>query len=128
MKLLASSTQGAQIFVFVSILASLAGLYHYDLSWSTLALVFIGYFVYGCLGIVVTFHRQLTHQSYTTHPLITKVFSFLGCMSNTGSSIVWVAIHLKHHLKSDREGDPHSPWITGWRVFLLKYPIDEKMK
>jgi stearoyl-CoA desaturase (delta-9 desaturase) len=35
---------------------------------------------------------------------------------------------MKHHLKSDKEGDPHSPWITGWRVFLLKYPIDEKMK
>jgi stearoyl-CoA desaturase (delta-9 desaturase) len=31
----------------------------------------------------------------------------------------WVAIHRKHHQKSDQEGDPHSPQIHGiWRVLF----------
>jgi stearoyl-CoA desaturase (delta-9 desaturase) len=31
----------------------------------------------------------------------------------------WVAIHRKHHQRSDREGDPHSPQIYGiWRVLF----------
>jgi stearoyl-CoA desaturase (delta-9 desaturase) len=31
----------------------------------------------------------------------------------------WVAIHRKHHQKSDQEGDPHSPQIYGiWRVLF----------
>jgi stearoyl-CoA desaturase (delta-9 desaturase) len=31
----------------------------------------------------------------------------------------WVAIHRKHHVYSDKEGDPHSPHVYGiWRVFL----------
>ena len=31
----------------------------------------------------------------------------------------WVAIHRKHHQKSDQEGDPHSPQIYGiWRVIF----------
>jgi stearoyl-CoA desaturase (delta-9 desaturase) len=31
----------------------------------------------------------------------------------------WVAIHRKHHRFSDREGDPHSPWVFGiWTVFF----------
>jgi len=31
----------------------------------------------------------------------------------------WVAIHRKHHVYSDRPGDPHSPFVFGiWRVFF----------
>jgi len=31
----------------------------------------------------------------------------------------WVAIHRKHHQRSDQEGDPHSPQIYGiWRVLF----------
>jgi stearoyl-CoA desaturase (delta-9 desaturase) len=31
----------------------------------------------------------------------------------------WVAIHRKHHQRSDQEGDPHSPQIHGiWRVLF----------
>ena len=127
-QLLVSNTPTTQLFLAISVIGSLIGFYNYGLGLDTIGLSVFGYFLYVCLGIVVTFHRQLTHQSYSTHPIVSKIFSFLGCMANTGSSIVWVAIHIKHHLKSDKEGDPHSPWITGWRVFLLKYPIDEKMK
>lgn len=112
----------------ISIIASIYGFYIYGITLENIALIILGYFLYVCLGIVVMFHRNLTHSSYKTHPLIEKIFSFLGCMSNTGSSIVWVAIHLKHHLHSDKPGDPHSPCIRGWKVFLLNYPIDSKIK
>jgi stearoyl-CoA desaturase (delta-9 desaturase) len=31
----------------------------------------------------------------------------------------WVAIHRKHHQRSDQEGDPHSPQVYGiWRVLF----------
>jgi len=121
MNMLASSTRGAQIFLSLSIIMTVFGLIVYEVTWSTLALILFGYFLYGCLGIVVTFHRSLTHQSYNTHPLITKLFSILGCLGGTGSPIAWVAIHLNHHLKSDKEGDPHSPETKGLRIFTLDY-------
>jgi stearoyl-CoA desaturase (delta-9 desaturase) len=32
----------------------------------------------------------------------------------------WVAVHRKHHQFSDKEGDPHSPYLLGlWNVFFL---------
>jgi stearoyl-CoA desaturase (delta-9 desaturase) len=127
-KLLVSNTRATQLFLLISIIGGIFGFVHYGFTFGTIGLSILGYFLYVCLGIVVTFHRNLTHQSYKTNSIFVKLFSFLGCMANTGSSIVWVAIHLKHHLKSDKEGDPHSPWITGWRVFLLKYPVDHSMK
>jgi stearoyl-CoA desaturase (delta-9 desaturase) len=30
-----------------------------------------------------------------------------------GPPIIWVADHRRHHAFSDREGDPHSPWLFG---------------
>lgn len=127
-KILVSNTIMTQLFLLTSLIGSILGYYIYGVNLETVGLAIFGYFLYVCLGIVVTFHRNLTHGSYTTHPLIVKIFSFLGCMSNTGSSIVWVAIHLKHHLNSDKEEDPHSPWNDGWKVFLLRYPVDPKIK
>jgi stearoyl-CoA desaturase (delta-9 desaturase) len=126
--ILVSNTLMTQIFLLVSLVGSVVGFYYYGVTTGTVGLTILGYFLYVCLGIVVMFHRNLTHQSYKTYSFIEKIFSFLGCMANTGSSIAWVAIHIKHHLKSDKVGDPHSPWISGWRVFLLKYPVDDKIR
>lgn len=116
-----STTIGLQTFLIVSIAATIYGLFVYELSWSMLALTVLGYFLYGCLGIVVTFHRNLTHRSYHTRAWIQRVFSVLGCLGGTGSSIAWVATHINHHLKSDKPGDPHSPEQKGLKVFTLDY-------
>jgi fatty-acid desaturase len=127
-KLLVTNTPTAQAILVFSILAGIVGFYIYGFTLGTVGLSLLGYFLYVCLGVSVTFHRNLCHKSYKTHPWITKFFSFLGCMANTGSSIVWVSIHTKHHLKSDKPGDPHSPRISGWKIFLLDYPVDDDIK
>lgn len=117
----ASSTQGAQAFMMISIVGSIIALCIYGMNWSIAGLMLLGYFMYGCLGIVVTYHRKLTHNSYQTYPLLTKLFSILGCFAGTGSPMAWVAIHINHHIKSDKAGDPHSPYTKGWKIFLLNY-------
>lgn len=116
-----SSTRGAQLFLILSMLGSIAGMLYFGLDSQSLGLILLGYFLYGCLGIVVTYHRQLTHNSYSTHPIITKIFSILGCLGGTGSALAWVAIHLNHHLKSDKPSDPHSPLHKGIKIFALNY-------
>jgi stearoyl-CoA desaturase (delta-9 desaturase) len=116
-----SSTLGAQIFVLLTLLGTLTGIYSYGITTNNLMLMLLGYFAYGCLGIVVTFHRQLTHNSYNTHSLLNKLFAILGCFAGTGSPLAWVAIHINHHLKSDKVNDPHSPLYRGIKIFALNY-------
>lgn len=118
---MASSTKGAQIFFVLSILGTLFAFYTYSISIDMLFLTLLGYFLYGCLGIVVTFHRYLTHNSYKTNPALIKIFSVLGCFAGTGSPLAWVAIHINHHLKSDKPDDPHSPLYKGVKIFTLDY-------
>lgn len=116
-----SSTKGAQIFGIISLILSIGAIYSYGIDLYSLGLILLGYFMYGCLGIVVTFHRNLTHRSYTTRPIITKIFSILGSLGGTGSPLAWVAIHINHHRKSDKPGDPHSPLYKGLKIFTLDY-------
>lgn len=121
MNFLTSSTRGAQAFVLFSLLCTIVGFSTYGITLQNMMLVLAGYFAYGCLGIVVTFHRQLTHNSYKTRNWLTKLFSVFGCLGGTGSPLAWVAIHINHHLKSDKINDPHSPLHKGVRIFALNY-------
>jgi fatty-acid desaturase len=118
---LSSSTRGAQLFVITSLIVSILGILIYGLTIDSILLMLLGYFAYGCLGVVVTFHRYLTHNSYKTYPLLSKIFAVLGCFSGTGSPLAWVAIHINHHLKSDKINDPHSPLHKGIKIFALDY-------
>lgn len=119
--ILNSSTRGAQIFTVISLVASLYGSFVYDFTLVTLFTIVLGYFLYGCLGVVITYHRLLTHNSFSTFPILIKFFSILGCFAGTGSPLAWVAIHINHHLKSDKPNDPHSPIYKGLKIFLLDY-------
>lgn len=121
MKYLSSSTIGAQVFLLLSIIGSITAINIYGFNLEALCLVILGYFLYGCLGVVVTYHRHLTHKSFDTHPLIVKIFSVLGCFAGTGSPLAWIAIHINHHLKSDKPSDPHSPHFKGFKIFTLDY-------
>ena len=69
--MLVSGTKGAQIFMIISLIGTIAAFGMYSVSSNALLLILLGYFIYGCMGIVVTYHRQLTHNSYTTFPLLT---------------------------------------------------------
>jgi len=116
-----SSTLGAQIFMIVSLSGTIAATAFYGISLEAIVTLLVCYFLYGCLGIVVTYHRCLTHNSYKTYPLLTKILSVIGCFAGTGSPMAWVAIHINHHLKSDKPEDPHSPLHKGVKIFTLDY-------
>jgi fatty-acid desaturase len=120
-QILTSSTRGAQIFSITTLIGTIVGMYSYGVTLQSAFFMFLGYFLYGCLGIVVTYHRCLTHRGYKTYPILTKIFSIFGCLAGTGSPLAWVAIHINHHLKSDKPTDPHSPLYKGVKIFTLDY-------
>jgi stearoyl-CoA desaturase (delta-9 desaturase) len=76
--------------------------------------VFVIYFITGCIGMTITYHRLLTHRSFKT----SKFFEYLGTLCATvgltGSSLSWTAAHRQHHARADRPGDPHSPHVGGY--------------
>lgn len=78
------------------------------------------YFLNGCLGMIATYHRLLSHGSWQCSRFIEKLFVMFATIGLTGPAIDWVAIHRKHHRYSDTEKDPHSPDYLGkYKVHFL---------
>ena len=101
-----------QILAYLSIIPMV--LYAEPWQWLT-ALVM--YFVLNGLGMIMTYHRLLTHRSFQCPKWFEYMMSFITTFSFTGSAITWIAIHRKHHKYADTEKDPHSPDHMGfWRV------------
>lgn len=80
------------------------------LGWSDLIVFAIMYLITG-LGVTVGFHRLFTHRSFKAKPAVRAFYAIAGCMAVEGPIISWVADHRKHHVFSDRPGDPHSPHV-----------------
>jgi len=69
--------------------------------------------------VTLYLHRSQTHRAVQFHPVVNHFMRFWLWMTTGMVTRQWVAIHRKHHQKSDQEGDPHSPQIYGiWRVLF----------
>jgi fatty-acid desaturase len=83
-------------------------------SWIDWAVTAIVYFLTGCFGMTMTYHRLLSHKSWDAPRWFEITGTLLGTYGLTGSSIGWTAIHREHHHHTDKEGDPHSPTHKGF--------------
>ena len=88
-----------------------------NLLW--MALITAGILQMSVFFTTIYLHRCITHRGVDLHPLV-RNFMHLELALFTG--VVpreWAAVHRKHHHFSDKEGDPHSPYIFGlWHVFF----------
>ena len=104
-----------QIAAYASIIPMIlfAEWYHY------LIALFM-YFMNGCLGMIMGYHRLLTHRSFECPIWFERFITLCATIGLTGPAIDWVAIHKAHHRFADTEKDPHSPDHLGvFRVHFL---------
>jgi stearoyl-CoA desaturase (delta-9 desaturase) len=112
----------ATVIVAVHVLA-LTALIPYAFSWTGVALVFLGNYVFGSIGVNIGYHRLLTHRGFRCPKWFEYTTAVLGLCSLQDSPARWVAIHRLHHKHSDEQPDPHSPLVSfcwshfGW-IFI----------
>ena len=69
--------------------------------------------------VTLFLHRSQAHRAVQFHPAVEHFMRGWLWLTTGMVTRQWVAIHRKHHQKSDQEGDPHSPQIHGiWRVLF----------
>jgi len=69
--------------------------------------------------VTLYLHRSQAHRAVSFHPVIAHLMRFWLWLTTGMNTQEWVAVHRKHHQRSDKEGDPHSPQIYGiWRVLF----------
>jgi stearoyl-CoA desaturase (delta-9 desaturase) len=102
-------------FMIVPLLAVAAAVpvaWGWGLGWVDVVLFVVFYMVSG-LGVTVGYHRHFTHGSFKARRGLRIALAAAGSLALQGSVVSWVADHRRHHAYSDKEGDPHSPWLYG---------------
>lgn len=67
--------------------------------------------------VTLFLHRGQAHKGIVFHPILSHFMRFWLWLTTGMVTKQWVAIHRKHHVHSDQEGDPHSPHVFGiWHV------------
>ena len=106
---------GVYVFVVLPLLALVATVpfaWGWGLTWTDVAIALVFYVVSG-LGVTVGYHRYFTHGSFKAKRPLRVALALAGSLAMQGPVITWVADHRRHHAFSDKEGDPHSPWLFG---------------
>jgi stearoyl-CoA desaturase (delta-9 desaturase) len=103
------------VFVILPLLALVAAVpfaWGWGLTWVDVAIALVIYVASG-LGVTVGYHRYFTHGSFKAVRPLRIALALAGSLAMQGPVITWVADHRRHHAFSDKEGDPHSPWLFG---------------
>lgn len=89
--------------------------------WSRVALL-VGAFSYGVrtFGITAFYHRCFAHRSFRVPRPMQLTGAILGASAAQRGPLWWVSHHRRHHIYTDRPGDPHSPVVDGfWYSHVL---------
>jgi len=96
--------------------------------WTYLLLALGINYIISQIGISLTYHRAIAHQSVKL-PLWLEVFgTIIGGFAMQGSALSWAIVHRTHHVHSGTEKDPHSPKQLGsWYVTIFGYVFSKAM-
>jgi stearoyl-CoA desaturase (delta-9 desaturase) len=65
------------------------------------------------IGLTLIFHRYLAHRSFQMNRVARFVWAFIGTAAMQKGPLWWAGHHVNHHRYADRDGDPHSPAVSG---------------
>lgn len=65
------------------------------------------------VAVTLYLHRCQAHCALDLHPIVAHFFRFWLWTTTGMVTKEWVAIHRKHHAKTETEEDPHSPHTKG---------------
>ena len=96
----------------VALAVAIPFLWGHAISWTDLFLA-IPFYVVSGFGVTVGYHRLFAHRSFRPARWLKITLAAAGSLAVEGSVVGWVANHRRHHVFSDRPGDPHSPHLHG---------------
>jgi stearoyl-CoA desaturase (delta-9 desaturase) len=66
------------------------------------------------IGLTLAFHRYFAHRAFKMNRVARFVWAFIGTAAMQKGPLWWAGHHVNHHRFADREGDPHSPMVSGF--------------
>ncbi len=101
-----------QVVVFWLIQASALAAFAVPFEWSYLGVWAASHFI-RAIGLTLAFHRYFAHRAFHMNRAARFVWALVGTAAMQKGPLWWAGHHVSHHRYADRDGDPHSPAISG---------------
>jgi stearoyl-CoA desaturase (delta-9 desaturase) len=101
------------IVIFWTVQVSAFLVFFVPFSWGMVALWGASHFV-RAIGLTLAFHRYFAHRAFQMNRAARFFWTLLGTAAMQKGPLWWAGHHVNHHRFADREGDPHSPMISGF--------------
>ena len=93
--------------------------------WHLVLVWFLSHYL-RAIGLTLVFHRHMAHRAFEMSRAARFLWAFLGTAAMQKGPIWWAGNHIDHHRYADREGDPHSPWISGFYRAHIGWFLDDE--
>src|SRR5207247_376278 len=70
--------------------------------------------VVRALGLTIAYHRYYAHRAFQMTRGARFVWTLVGASAMQKGPLWWAGHHVYHHKYADRDGDPHSPRVSGF--------------
>ena len=105
-------TKFLAILIFWAVQASVILVFFVPFTWGLLALWAVSHFS-RAVGLTLAFHRYFAHRAFQMNRATRFFWTFVGTAAMQKGPIWWAGHHVNHHRFADRDGDPHSPMVSG---------------
>jgi stearoyl-CoA desaturase (Delta-9 desaturase) len=102
----------AQISIFWTVQASALLAFAVPFRWAFIALWAVSHFV-RAIGLTLAFHRYFAHRAFKMNRVARFAWTWAATSAMQKGPLWWAGHHVNHHKYADREGDPHSPMVSG---------------
>lgn len=102
------------LFMMAIHIGALFALLPSNFSWGAVGVAFLLYWITGCLGITLGWHRLIAHRSFRVPQWLEYFFLLCGSLSCQSGAIEWIGLHRHHHAFSDQEEDHHNSRRGFW--------------
>ena len=101
-----------QISIFWTVQASALLAFAVPFRWAFVALWAASHFI-RAIGLTLAFHRYFAHRAFKMNRVARFVWAWIATSAMQKGPLWWAGHHVNHHKYADREGDPHSPMVSG---------------
>jgi sn-1 stearoyl-lipid 9-desaturase len=99
---------GIHILAFIGLACGILGYIPQFFGLNNILAFLLMYYITGCLGITLGYHRLVTHKSFETKPWIEFILVVCGLLALQSNPINWAGDHKTHHNHSDQLEDKHN--------------------
>jgi stearoyl-CoA desaturase (Delta-9 desaturase) len=98
--------------IFWIVQASAFLIFFVPFTWALVALWAASHFL-RAVGLTLAYHRYYAHRAFQMNRLVRFAWTFIGTAAMQKGPLWWAGHHVNHHRYADRDGDPHSPMVSG---------------